>query len=119
MYNGPIKYHLNNYCAAITPATLQKTIVLSGLTWGVPPAQYFAMQLWGLQDPVMVVTKHTKDEVITKLTANNDTLLGLPLVLDDSLPPSTIQLRYQGAVLYEIQSLAIPCGFEQEEPLRR
>lgn len=100
-------------CAALTPGALQKAIVLSGLTWGVPPAQYFAMQLWGLQDPVMVVTKHTKEEVVTKLTANNDTLLGLPLVLDESLPPSTVQLRYQGAVLYEIQMAAVPYGFEE------
>ena len=111
MYNGPIKNHLNMGCAALTPGTLQKAIVLSGLTWGVPPAQYFAMQCWGLMDPVAVVTKHTKDEVRTELKGNNDTLLGLPICLDEGLPPSTIQLKYKGAPLFEIQNLAIPCHF--------
>jgi hypothetical protein len=114
MYKGSIKNHISAYSCALTPALIQKAIVLSGLSWGVPPAQYFSMQLWGIQDPVEVVLKHTNDETTLKLQANNDTLLGLPLVLDDSLPPSTVQLRYQGAVLYEIQQLAVPCGFEEE-----
>ena len=110
----PINNHLCAAGSSLTPALIQKAIVLSGLTWGMSPAQYCAMQMWGLIDPVVVVSEVKEDSALHELSLkkNNDTLLGLPLELDSTLPKSVVQLRYQGAVMFEIQQLAIPSHFD-------
>ena len=112
MYKGPIKNHFIAAGAALTPEALDRALNLAGLTWGMPPAQIFATHCWYLQNPAMVVVHEKADETIVKTEFPAITMFGLPVEIDRDLPLSTVQLRYQGAVLYEIQGLAIPIGFE-------
>ena len=113
MFKGAINNHLNMNGMGFTPASLQKTLVLAGLTWGVPRAQYYAMQLWGFINTTTLTVElkeETMRDVIEK-PPTESTLIGLPIEIDDSLPAGLIQLRWQGAVLYEIQNIAVPIGF--------
>lgn len=113
MFKGAIHNHLNMNGMGLTPASLQKTLVLAGLTWGVPRAQYYAMQLWGLISNT-TFTVELKEETLRAIMEKPPTeltLMGLPIELDDSLPVGLIQLRWQGAVLYEIQNIAVPIDF--------
>ena len=97
MYKKPMTYLCANGFS-LSPAMLQKAIVMAGLTWGMPPAQYYAMQTWPLMFPIQ--------------TEAPVTMLGLPVVLDEGLPSGIVQLRWKGAVLFTIESLAVPCGFD-------
>ena len=122
MYSGPIKNHINANRCCLTPAMLEKAIVLAEMTWGMPPAQAYTTMTWGMP-PAQAYTTMTwpliNPAVIT--VSNEDsikvevptTVLGLLIEIDKSLPCGTVQLRYQGAVLFEIQCLAVPWGFEE------
>ena len=109
MFKGAIHNHLNMNGTVLTPASLQKTLVLAGLTWGVPRAQYYAMQLWGFINTTTLTVESLK--AVIEKPPTELTLMGLPIELDDSLPVGLIQLRWQGAVLYEIQNIAVPIDF--------
>ena len=109
MYKGPIKNHLNMDGASLCLEALAKAINLSGLTWGMPPAQVFAVHCLAFQS-VTVLTEEGSN--IFNHTQTATYMFGLPVEIDRDLPQGTVQLRYQGAVLFEIQSLAVPKGFE-------
>ena len=135
MYSGPIKNHINANRCCLTPAMLEKAIVLAEMTWGMPPAQAYTTMTWGMP-PAQAYTTMTwgmpPAQAYTTMTwplinpavitvSNEDsikvevptTVLGLLIEIDKSLPCGTVQLRYQGAVLFEIQCLAVPWGFEE------
>jgi len=115
MYKGPAKNVLNMNNLILYPAALQQAITLSGLTWGMPRAQYYVVQSWAFLNcnTISVVKTEAKEEAVRIRVDKpyETTLMGMPIELDDSLPPSTIQLRWQGAVLYEIQNIVIPADF--------
>ena len=113
MFKGPIQNHLNLIGGHLCPAILQKTLVLAGMTWGVPRAQYYAMQTWAFVNNT-TFTAEIKDGALKTFLEKPPmevTLMGLPIEIDDSLPTDLIQLRWQGAVLYEIQNIAVPTSF--------
>ena len=113
MYKGPIKNYL---CAAgckLTPATLIKALALADLTWAMPLAQYVALQFVGLQNVTTIKTEIKADSAIFRHEQPIMTLLGLPVEIDRDLPVSTVQLRYKGATLFEIQNLATPSQMEE------
>ena len=109
MYSGPIKNHINANRCCLTPAMLEKAIVLAEMTWGMPPAQAYTTMTWPLINPA-VITVSNEDSIKVEVPT---TVLGLLIEIDKSLPCGTVQLRYQGAVLFEIQCLAVPWGFEE------
>lgn len=109
MYSGPIKNHINANGFCLTPAILEKAIVLAGMTWGMPPAQVFATMTWPLMTLAEITVSNEDNIRVTAPTI----FMGLPIEIDKSLPSGTVQLRYQGAVLFEIQCLAVPMGFEE------
>lgn len=114
MFKGAIQNHLNVNGTALCPPHLQKALVLSGLTWGVPRAQYYAMQMWGFRNLTTTFVSELKErtcKTVLNAPSTQLSLMGLPIELDDSLPTGLIQLKWQGAVLYEIQNLAVPLDF--------
>ena len=112
-YKGPIKNHINMCGSSLCPATLVKALALADLTWGVPMAQYVAMQMWGLQSVTELKMEVKEDSTLFSHKQTPMTLMGLPVEIDRDLPNGTVQLRYKGASLFEIQMLAIPTGFEE------
>jgi len=111
MYKRPVTY-LNTNGLLLCPEILLKAVVLSGLTWGMPPAQVYTTMTWPLINPTVVHTEIKEDTAIVRYD-HPVTMLGLPVEIDKELPTGTVQLRYQGAVLFEIQNLATASGFEE------
>ena len=108
MYHVP-KFPVISACGfPINNDTVQKTVMLSGLTWGMPLAQVCAMQLHSMINPVELKTEI--NDTCTNLTLEPHILnmCGIPVELDKDLPDGVVQLRWKGAVLYTIESLAIP-----------
>ena len=119
MYHVPKFPVINANGCRINNDTVQKTVMLSGLTWGMPLAQVCAMQLHSLINPVELKTEI--NGTYTNATCSNLILephilnmCGIPVELDKDLPDGVVQLRWKGAVLYTIESLAIPSHMETE-----
>lgn len=114
MYQKPYT-QINASSSSLHAGLLQKAIILSGLTWGMPPAQVCQMHLNTLMNPVSVTTEIKEDRELHKVLTHTQTptyLMGIPVVIDKNLPNSVVQLRWNGAVLFTIECLAIPVGFE-------
>lgn len=113
MYQRPTR-ELNLCGSMLTPGALEKAIVLSGLTWGMPAAQVCSMQMQALDNSVIVTQEVKEDSTLLKMRPTALFCMGIPVEVDKELPQGTVQLRYQGAVLFEIQLCAIPWGFPME-----
>ena len=110
MYQRPVR-ELNMHSAALNPAALERALVLSGMTWGMPMAQFCGMQLQDLLNPTILITEVKDDKIVFKPQPTALFCMGLPVEIDKELPQGTVQLKYQGAVIFEIQMCAIPYGF--------
>lgn len=113
------------YCSAITPAMLSMAVAQSGVRWVVSRAQWVSLQYMAYmqvaitwKDAVTVEVKEEERKALLEAfgRARPDTMLGLPLIVDDTLPPSRIELRRDDEVLCCIESLAIPCGMDDGTP---
>lgn len=112
------------YSSAITPAMLSVAVAQSGVRWAVSRAQWVSLQYMAYmqvaitwKDAVTVEVKEEERKALLEAfeRARPDTMLGLPLVVDDTLPPSFLELRRDDEVLCRIESLAIPCGMDTDD----
>ena|SRR5208282_5062883 len=116
-YQRPVR-ELNMNGSSFNPAALERAVVLAGLTWGMPPAQVCAANLWALNTPTVIFEHFAEDELarILRLHQTQTFCMGIPVEVDKELPQGTVQLRYQGAVIFEIQNCSVPYGFPIDVP---
>lgn len=99
--------------AAIHPALTLRALVLSDLYWGMSVAQQTAALYSALSVPVEVKSVTSEDAYAglkLEVSPQVHTMWGLPVTLDETLPPGIIELRRGVEVLARIEHLAIPVG---------
>lgn len=111
-YTPPRAGVIHCWGMSVNPALIIRALVMADLTWGVPIAMIVALQNMSLQN---ATTVETEKPVETELFSNRFpvTMLGIPVQIDDELPPSVIELRHNGMRIMTLDQLAIPWGFDE------
>ena len=103
------------FCAAgsrISFQYLNLAIILSDLHWRMNVAQFTALELVAKGFTITnVVEAEIPQELLPKVPQSH-TLMGLPIVLDKDMNNHWIELRRGAEVLYRIDALAVPVGFD-------
>lgn len=95
---------LNVGNAALSPSMPLVLMALAGLHWVMPTAQQASALLSALSNPTEIKTVLSEDPY-PKFEVS---MCGIPTTLDDTLPPSTIELRLGKKILARMENLAIP-----------
>src|SRR5580658_4541571 len=111
MYKKP-EYHLCANNTSLCFSTLEKAIILSGLTWGVHPSQVCAIHMNAMVNVSVVKAELKDDSFLLEIPQTQNFMLGIPVEMDPELPLSVVELRHNGAVIFTIDSLSIPWGFD-------
>ena len=107
--------YINACGSCITQHILNVTIANSGLHWRMRFAQIAALEMNALRN-VTVLEAEIPEDVAKELCKKpvSYTLLGLPVRIDNSLPPSRISLYLGEKEVNRIEALSIPFGFPLE-----
>lgn len=98
----------NAYAYSICPAHFFAAMLYAGLEWGVPPAQYLALQMLEYYNNKTAEVSIVEGKTDVKINTCPQTLCGIPLRLDESVPETTIELRLNGDVVHRIENLSFP-----------
>lgn len=103
---------LSTFGAILSPANLQYAISNSGLIWVVSPAQWTSIQYWYLHNPT-TITVTDKTKIIEISHSHALTMFGIPVEIDKDANPHFVELYLHGELIFRIDGLSIPTGFEQ------
>lgn len=109
---------LNNFGMSVTPFTIDKALMLSGLEWHLPLAQIAALEANALSDTtqVSIVLDGKAAQIRIPKTLPRLTIGGIPMVLDKTLRDSVMELRGPDRFLIaRIEGLAVPVHMESKQ----
>jgi len=86
--------------------------------WRIPPAQIASLTLLSYEQSLSTEISNCEEkekpsELLYSYT-DKYTLMGLPVIVDYSLHSQVIELRIGSDIIYTIDALAVPIGFDSQ-----